>query len=100
MYILECDDGSYYTGSTRYLEERVQDHRNGEGANYTSKHLPVDLVYVEVFPQVDLAFKREKQVQGWSHRKKKALITGDVNMLHKLAECMNATHHKRTPDPT
>lgn len=96
MYILECSDTTYYTGSTINLEERVQEHRRGNGANYTKKHLPVELVYVEEFPRIHLAFKREKQVQGWSHAKKKALIEGDTNMLHKLSECKNETHFRRT----
>ncbi|MBL4754414.1 MAG: GIY-YIG nuclease family protein [Flavobacteriales bacterium] len=94
MYILECDDGSYYTGSTRYLEKRIKNHKSGTGANYTSKHLPVELVYVEEFTRVHLAFDREKQVQGWSHAKKKALINGDLNLLHKLSECQNDSHSK------
>ena len=100
MYILECDDTSYYTGSTRYLTKRITEHKNGQGANYTKKHLPVELVYIEEFSRIDLAFKREKQIQGWSHSKKKALIAGDTNMLHELSECMNETHYKLTPDLT
>ena len=76
MYILECADGSYYTGSTNNLERRLQQHQNGEGANYTKKHLPVKLVYFEEFQRIDDAFYREKQVQGWSRKKKEALING------------------------
>ena len=72
MYILECADGSYYVGSTKYLEKRVLQHQNGEGANHTKKHLPVKLVYHEEFSRIDEAFYREKQVQGWSRKKKQA----------------------------
>ena len=50
MYILECADTSYYIGSTINLRERVDEHKSGNGANYTRKHLPVDLVYFEEFP--------------------------------------------------
>ena len=64
MYILECSDGSYYTGSTNNLELRLQQHHNGEGANHTKKRLPVKLVYFERFQRVDEAFYREKQIQG------------------------------------
>jgi putative endonuclease len=39
MYILECANGQYYTGSTKYLELRIRQHQNGEGANFTKKHL-------------------------------------------------------------
>jgi len=76
MYILKCSNGAYYTGSTKYLEKRIQQHQNGEGANYTRKHLPVELVYFEEFHRIDKAFYRGKQVQGWSRKKKEALISG------------------------
>jgi putative endonuclease len=92
MYILECSDGSYYTGSTNNLELRLEQHQNGEGANHTRKRLPVKLLYVEEFQRIDHAFYREKQVQGWSRAKKEALISGASEELKKLAECMNETH--------
>lgn len=85
MYILECVDGSYYTGSTKSLELRLQQHQNGEGANHTKKRLPVKLVYFEEYERIDTAFYREKQVQGWSRKKKEALIKGKYNTLPKLA---------------
>lgn len=91
MYILLCSNGKYYTGSTVDLERRLEQHNNGEGANFTRKHLPVHLVYYEEFDRIDDAFYREKQIQGWSHAKKEALINGDTNKLHKLAECRNAS---------
>lgn len=69
MYILQCANGAYYTGSTKDLETRLKQHQNGEGANFTKKHLPVKLVYYEVFERIDEAFYREKQVQGWSRMK-------------------------------
>lgn len=74
VYILECSDGSYYTGSTNNLERRLNEHQNSQGANYTKNRLPVKLVYFEEFERVEDAFHREKQIQGWSRRKKKALI--------------------------
>jgi len=81
MYILKCADGSYYTGSTIDLERRLWQHQNGEGANFTKKRLPVKLVYAEPFDRVEDAFRREKQIQGWSRRKKKALIEGNYDKL-------------------
>jgi len=92
MYILECSDGSYYTGSTNNLERRLQQHQSGEGANHTKKRLPVTLIYYEEFQRVDQAFYREKQIQGWSRKKKEALIKGDFKTLKKLAECKNDSH--------
>ena len=70
MYILKCSDGSFYTGSTRELDKRVQEHNMGMGANYTKKRRPVELVYFEEFQRVDDAFAREKQIRGWSRSKK------------------------------
>ena len=94
MYILECSDGSYYTGSTTDLEKRLAQHQAGEGANHTKKRLPVKLVYFEQYNRIDEAFYREKQVQGWIRKKKEALINGRTDELKKAAECMNETHFK------
>jgi putative endonuclease len=96
MYILECCDESFYTGSTNNLPRRLWQHQNGMGANHTAKRLPVKLVYAEEFERVADAFYREKQVQGWSRAKKMALIQGDQNKLHVLAECQNESHYRRT----
>ena len=86
MYILECADNSYYTGSTIDLKRRLRQHQDGEGANYTKKRLPVKLVYYEEFDRIDWAFYREKQIQGWSKTKKKALIDHNNESLQKLAK--------------
>lgn len=86
IYILECSDGSFYTGSTNNIELRLQQHQNGEGANYTKKRLPVELKYFEEFQNIDDAFYREKQIQGWSHKKKKTLINGNTDLLVKLSK--------------
>jgi putative endonuclease len=91
MYILKCANNTYYTGSTKHLELRIKQHQSGEGANYTKKHLPVELVYYETFERIDFAFNREKQIQNWSRKKKEALINGDSNELKKLAICQNDT---------
>ena len=81
MYILECSNGKFYVGSTKYLDRRVEQHQSEKGANYTRKHLPVKLVYYEEFDRIEDAFKREKQIQRWSHKKKKALVEGRVDEL-------------------
>lgn len=92
MYILECADGSYYTGSTRNLNRRLWQHQKGIGANYTHKYLPVKLVYCEEYHLVKEAFYREKEIQGWNKAKKKALIESDFEKLHTLAKCKNKTN--------
>jgi putative endonuclease len=86
MYILECSDSTYYTGSTNNIDLRLKQHTVGEGANYTKKRLPVKLVYVEEFQRIDDAFYREKQVQGWSRKKKEALINGLNDELNDLSK--------------
>ena len=86
MYILKCSDGSYYTGSTNDINRRLWEHQNSLGANYTKKRLPVDLVYFEEYSRIDEAFYREKEIQGWSRRKKEALINGKNNLLPDLAK--------------
>jgi putative endonuclease len=77
MYILKCGNGDYYTGSTKNLERRIQEHQLGLGAK---------LVYFEVFDRIDLAFLREKQVQKWSKAKKEALIDKDFEKLKSLSK--------------
>lgn len=86
MYILQCADGSFYTGSTKDLEKRVWEHQNLLGANFTKKRLPVELVYFEEYSRIDEAFYREKQIQGWSRKKKLALIDGRNELLPELAK--------------
>ncbi|MEC5398658.1 GIY-YIG nuclease family protein [Uliginosibacterium sp. H1] len=85
VYILECADGSYYTGSTFNLEKRLWEHGNGLGANHTRSRLPVRLVFCEAFERVEEAFQREKQIQGWGRPKKQALIAGAWEQLPALA---------------
>jgi len=86
MYILQCADGSFYTGSTNNLERRIEEHKSGEGAKFTKEHFPIKLVYYESFDRIDVAFNREKQVQGWSRAKKIALIRRDKELLIKLSK--------------
>ena len=93
MYILECSNGQYYTGSTKDLGKRLAQHQAGEGANFTKKHLPVKLVYYEEFQRIDEAFYREKQVQGWSRKKKEALIEKRPEDLPLLSK--NYTQYPR-----
>ena len=94
MYILKCANGLYYTGSTIDLDKRYMEHQMGEGANFTRKHLPIELVYYEEFQRIDEAFNREKQVQGWSRKKKEALINGEFEKLPELSK--NYTQFPRT----
>ena len=85
VYLLECADASFYVGSTTDLERRVSQHQQGEGAAYTRRRRPVRLVWAGEFTRIDEAFRFEKQVQGWSRRKRIALIEGRWNDLPGLA---------------
>jgi len=86
LYILICNDDTYYTGSTKDLDKRVLEHKSGAGANYTAKRLPVRLIYFEEYDRIDEAFYREKQVQGWSRKKKQALIESRISELPSLSK--------------
>ena len=85
MYMLRCSDGSYYVGSARDLDARMQQHAAGEVGAYTSRRMPVELVYVQEFGSVAEAFAAEKQVQGWSRAKREALIRGQQHRLPELS---------------
>jgi putative endonuclease len=93
VYILRCANGLYYTGSTTDLNLRICQHKEGLGCNFTRDHLPVTLVYYEEFDRIDDAFKREKQIQGWSRKKKEALINGNPKLLPELSK--NYTQNRR-----
>ena len=86
VYILQCADLSYYTGSARNLKQRVMQHKNAEGANYTKKRQPVRLVFAEHFDRIDHAFALEKRIQGWTRKKKQALIRGQLSTLPALSK--------------
>ncbi len=85
LYILECADGSFYTGSTVDLKRRLDQHRAFQGARYTARKWPLRLVYWEYYSSIVDAFRHEKQIQGWSHAKKRALIAGHHEKLQELA---------------
>ena len=88
MYIARCRDGSYYTGSIdKDPEIRIWEHNNDEhlAARFTIKRRPIVLAYAECFDRIDMAFAREKQVQGWSRAKKEALIDGRGGDLPALS---------------
>jgi len=85
VYILRCSDGSYYVGSTRDLQRRLEEHASGTGAAYTRKRLPVELVFAEECERIDEAYLREKQIQGWSRAKREALIARNWDALPGLS---------------
>jgi len=74
VYMLECSDGSLYTGWTNNLEKRIAAHNNGKGAKYTRVRLPVKLVYYEEYEDKIEAMKREYEIKRLSRKEKVKLI--------------------------
>lgn len=86
VYILRCADGSYYTGYTDNLEKRIAEHQAGELPGYTFSRRPVTLVYRETFATREEALACERQIKGWSRRKKEAMMRGDWAEVTRLAK--------------
>jgi len=74
VYILECSDGSLYTGWTNHLADRLRAHGAGQGAKYTRGRLPVRLVYCEVCADRSAALRREGALKAMPRAKKLRLI--------------------------
>jgi len=80
--MVECSDNSFYTGVTNDLDNRIIQHNSGKNVNsYTFYRRPVKLKWFETFTNPDEAFKIEKQLKGWSRKKKIALIDEDWEKL-------------------
>ena len=77
-YILECADGTYYTGWTVDPERRLAMHNKGRGARYTRTRVPVKLVYVEELPDRKAAMKREIAIKRMNRSGKGKLINTHV----------------------
>jgi len=69
MYILQCSDGSYYTGHTDDIEKRMAQHHTNDIPGYTSRRQPVHLVFLEEFMTREEALARERQLKGWGCKK-------------------------------
>ena len=80
VYIVECADGSLYTGWAVDVEQRVKVHNTGRGARYTRLHGPVKLVYAEELPDRVAAMKRELEIKRWPRARKLKLI-GDQSFI-------------------
>ena len=78
VYILQCSDNSYYVGMTSLLDQRILQHNSGEFPEaYTFLRRPVKLMWFEHFTDPQIASSLEKQIKGWSRKKKEALINGE-----------------------
>ena len=84
-YILRCSDGTYYTGHTDNLDARMSQHSAGEGARYTSKRRPLELIWATDCQTRTQSFELEQRIHGWSRAKKEALMRGDFAALPGLS---------------
>jgi putative endonuclease len=99
IYILKCFDGLLYTGFTNNIERRFNEHQSGLNKScFTYKRRPLELIFHQVFNDVEQAIYFEKKIKKWSANKKLALANDDFDMLEILSECRNATHYKYNPD--
>lgn len=87
VYLLKCRDNSYYTGHTDNLERRVAQHQQRYFSGcYTASRLPVSLVFSQSFESREEALASERQIKGWSRKKKEAMINGDWAEVSRLAK--------------
>ncbi|KAB1067865.1 GIY-YIG nuclease family protein [Tamlana haliotis] len=94
VYILKCKDDSYYIGITSNLTQRITEHNTGKDkGSYTYNKRPVILKWFAEFTDVNLAIQKEKQLKGWSRRKKQALIEEDWDKLVEFSK--NYTEYGR-----
>ncbi|WP_191858783.1 GIY-YIG nuclease family protein [Hanstruepera ponticola] len=94
VYILLCSDNTYYTGMTNDLEKRILQHKAGHRKDtYTYSRRPVKLVWHLQCTNPTEAIKIEKQIKGWSHRKKEALINENWNDLITFSKNYSEYNH-------
>ena len=91
VYIFQCNDNSFYTGSTSNLQIRIYQHENNLVKCYTNSKHPLELVFQQEFEKIEDAVKAERQIKGWKRKKKIALIEGDFDLLHESSKCKNET---------
>jgi len=99
VYILKCADGSYYTGHTDNLEKRIAEHQSGQIEGYTQKRLPIEVAFSQEFSSRLEALTSERQIKGWSRKKKEALIRKDWAELSRLSRPKNPTLRGSTSSP-
>lgn len=74
VYVVECSDGSLYTGYTTDVDRRVEEHNSGKGAKYTRGRTPVEVVHVEEFGERGDAMSREHEIKSLSRGEKESLV--------------------------
>ena len=85
VYILLCDQKTYYVGVTSDIKKRLFEHQN-KLSIFTKQFSDIKLLYSEKYPTLTNARRREKQLKGWSHAKKKAIIENNKTLLANLSK--------------
>nr|WP_307990486.1 GIY-YIG nuclease family protein [uncultured Niameybacter sp.] len=83
VYIVKCQDKTYYTGYTNNIEKRLKAHNDGKGAKYTRVRLPVQLVYKECYETKSEALKREYAIKKLTRSQKEKLIQSGLEEVEK-----------------
>jgi len=83
VYVILCEDNSFYTGYTKDLDSRMRLHMNGKAARYTRMHRPKKIVYVEEFGSRAEAMKREKWIKRLKHSQKLTLIKSQTKPIQR-----------------
>lgn len=97
LYVVECADGSYYTGIAKDVEKRIEAHNHGKGAKYTAAHGPVKLVFQEPQANYSAALRREYQVKGLSKKRKVRFAQGEkLKRPRKKAKMSFQKNQKRS----
>jgi putative endonuclease len=83
VYVILCNDNSFYTGYTKDLDSRMKLHVNGKAARYTRMHRPKKIVYVEEFDSRAEAMQRERKMKRLTHNQKRALIKSQSKPIQR-----------------
>ncbi|MCC5942911.1 MAG: GIY-YIG nuclease family protein [Balneolaceae bacterium] len=100
VYMLYCSDGTFYTGSTTNIKQRIIQHKEGVYEGYTKHRRPVKLVWFEEFQDLREAIDVERKIKKWSAAKKKVLISRNFERIQRLAQSpeMRERRMKRKDD--
>lgn len=94
VYILKCSDKSYYIGVSNDMERRLMEHNSGLNIEcYTYSRRPLEVVFVTEFNDINQAITFEKQVKGWSRKKKEAIINNRWEDLPELSKNRQDKNH-------
>ncbi len=90
VYILLCENNTYYIGVTNDVERRFEEHCEAKNPNsFTARNRPVKVVYTQKFDDFNAAIDLETRLKKWSRKKKEALISGELHLLPELSKKKN-----------